>query len=268
ELLDRAPIGDRGRSHVRRPSPAGLIGCPPDAEIAESDDLESAVRHLADFVRGLEALESHGFDHRLARVILERLPAARRPGRLPVQRLPVLHASLDELRPLRDDRNGVGLLGQKAPQVRMKPAQIVESAVAVLANAMTQLPNLRDQLFTRHRDKIIVHATTPRSYLRIGYQVSGANPTVRGGSPRMRSRALQSSAIDGGQYATFMVSTDRKVTPRYRSSGTSSISISGPASPAGWSSPALSRPRRSGLSARLEAAEPSGARAHDDVRWP
>src|ERR671919_2812777 len=48
DVLDGAPTrADRG-TNVLRPLPPRLVGCPPDGEAAEADDLEPALDHLAD----------------------------------------------------------------------------------------------------------------------------------------------------------------------------------------------------------------------------
>jgi hypothetical protein len=65
-----------------------------------------------------------------------------------VERLPVPHASSDEFRPLRDGREWVLLLGEKAPKLGVMPADLMPGAVSVGANATAELLDLPDELLT------------------------------------------------------------------------------------------------------------------------
>jgi len=63
-----------------------------------------------------------------------------------VERLPVAHASPHELGPVGNDREWILLLGKKAPQFRMVPAELVKGAVSVNPDAAAELPDLGHQL--------------------------------------------------------------------------------------------------------------------------
>jgi hypothetical protein len=63
-----------------------------------------------------------------------------------VEGLPVSHASTDELGPVRHDRDGILLLGEKAPQLRMMPTELVKGAVPVCADTAAELSHLGYQL--------------------------------------------------------------------------------------------------------------------------
>src|SRR5687767_7568666 len=76
--------------------------------------------------------------------------------RLLVERHPVFHASLHELRPVRHRRNGVGLLRQESPERRMMPAELVPRAVAMPPDAGPQLPDFDDELVAGHRGEVFV----------------------------------------------------------------------------------------------------------------
>src|SRR5690349_10547066 len=93
--------------------------------------------------------------------LLVRLLGTQRMARLLVERLAIPDATPHELRPLRHYRNRIGLFGQQPPQCWMMPAQLVQRAVAVLADTLTQLPDLFDQLLTGHLFQVIVHAGPP-----------------------------------------------------------------------------------------------------------
>jgi hypothetical protein len=69
---------------------------------------------------------------------------------LNVERLSVSHASPHELGPVGDDREWILLLGKKAPQLRMVPAELVKRAVSVDADAAAKLFDLGYELLTRH----------------------------------------------------------------------------------------------------------------------
>jgi hypothetical protein len=63
-----------------------------------------------------------------------------------VQRLTVPHTSPDEFRPFRYDREGILLLGKKAPQRGVMPAELMARAVSMGANATAELLDLIDEL--------------------------------------------------------------------------------------------------------------------------
>jgi hypothetical protein len=63
-----------------------------------------------------------------------------------VERLTVPYASPNEFWPFRDDWEWILLLGKKAPQRGMMPAELMASAVSMGANATAELLDLRDEL--------------------------------------------------------------------------------------------------------------------------
>src|SRR5688572_12208317 len=76
---------------------------------------------------------------------------ARRLWGLRVQRLPVPDAAAHELGPFRHDDDGVQFLRQQVPQVRMVPAQLLPTGVAVRADPLAQADYLGKQLLPRER---------------------------------------------------------------------------------------------------------------------
>jgi hypothetical protein len=74
-----------------------------------------------------------------------------------VEGLPVPHASTHELGPVRHHREGILLLGEKAPQLRVVPAELVKGAVPVYADPAAELPDFGHQLLMRHRVEVLVH---------------------------------------------------------------------------------------------------------------
>ena len=56
-MLDRASLRSEGRPDVLGPAPPGLVGRPSDREPSDVDQLESALRHVADLIGGLEPLQ-------------------------------------------------------------------------------------------------------------------------------------------------------------------------------------------------------------------
>ena len=71
---------------------------------------------------------------------------SRGSGKLGVERLPVADAATEELWPLRNYRDGIGLFRQQAPELRMVPAQLVLGAVAMLADTLAKAANLGHEL--------------------------------------------------------------------------------------------------------------------------
>jgi hypothetical protein len=63
-----------------------------------------------------------------------------------VERLTVPHTPADELRPGRYDRERILLLGKKAPQRGVMPAELMARAVSMGANATAKPPDLGDEL--------------------------------------------------------------------------------------------------------------------------
>jgi hypothetical protein len=59
----------------------------------------------------------------------------RRIGQLLVERLPVLDASAQELRPVRHDRLRVSFFREQTPKLRVIPAQTLLSRIAMSPNA-------------------------------------------------------------------------------------------------------------------------------------
>ena len=74
-----------------------------------------------------------------------------------VERLAIPEASAQELRPVRDSGNRIGLFGQQAPQRRMVPAQLLSGAVAVLADSGAQPLDLCDERVSIEGCEIFVH---------------------------------------------------------------------------------------------------------------
>jgi hypothetical protein len=57
-MLDGASVAPDRRADMDRPLPARLVSCPADRDVAEPDDLESAVRHLPNFIGILKSFEN------------------------------------------------------------------------------------------------------------------------------------------------------------------------------------------------------------------
>src|SRR5262249_27926576 len=82
----------------------------------------------------------------------------RRVGELPLQRFAVLEAAAQKLRPGGNRDRRIDPLGQETPELRMMPAQIVPARVAMLANALSQAPDLRDQFLAVHALEVVVES--------------------------------------------------------------------------------------------------------------
>jgi hypothetical protein len=82
-------------------------------------------------------------------------------GRLLVQRLPIPYAASQELRPVRNHREGIGFLRQQSPERRMMPAEGMPAAVAMFSNSLPQLFRLSDELFACHLLEVFVHSALP-----------------------------------------------------------------------------------------------------------
>jgi hypothetical protein len=78
-----------------------------------------------------------------------------------VERLAIADAALQELRPIGNDRHGIGSLWQERPKLGMMPAQLVAGAVPVRANGPPQPFDFGHQLVARHLVEFEVHVTTP-----------------------------------------------------------------------------------------------------------
>ncbi len=91
------------------------------------------------------------------------LLCSRSIGRLFVKRLSIFNAALDELRPIRYHRNGVGRLRQQAPKFWMMPAQFMPRTVAMPSNALSQLLYFFNKLIARHSFQVCVHDLPLRS---------------------------------------------------------------------------------------------------------
>jgi hypothetical protein len=95
----------------------------------------------------------------------DHLPARPRGlRRLLIQRLAVLHAASQELRPCRYNRDRIGALRKQSPKRRMVPTEFVKTAVAMLTNAVPQLLYLTQEFFARHPAQIFIHQTSPVCY--------------------------------------------------------------------------------------------------------
>jgi hypothetical protein len=77
-----------------------------------------------------------------------------------VQRLTIGHTTSDELRPFRHHGDWIRLFRQQTPKGRMVPTQLVPVGVAMLADALTQFFNLRNQLLACHFIKVFIHKTS------------------------------------------------------------------------------------------------------------
>ena len=75
---------------------------------------------------------------------------SRSTTRLLVKRLSILHAALNELRPIRHYGNGIGLFREESPERRMVPAEFMPGAVTMLTDTSSQHPHLINELLTRH----------------------------------------------------------------------------------------------------------------------
>jgi hypothetical protein len=62
-----------------------------------------------------------------------------------VEGLTVPHTSSDEFWPFRYDREGIPLLGKKAPQRGVMPAELMACAVSMGANATAELLDFVDE---------------------------------------------------------------------------------------------------------------------------
>src|SRR5262245_55942321 len=78
-------------------------------------------------------------------------------GRLHVERLPVSDAAPDELRPGRDDGDGICLLRQQAPKRRVMPAKVVKAGIPMLPYTAAQLFHLFNELLAGHSVEVVVH---------------------------------------------------------------------------------------------------------------
>ena len=85
---------------------------------------------------------------------------ARRVRKLVVERLAVLHAPSEKLRPRRYGGERVGAVAQQPPERRVVPAKLVTGAVTVRADAGAQAPHLGRQLLARHRLEVVVHRSS------------------------------------------------------------------------------------------------------------
>lgn len=74
-----------------------------------------------------------------------------------IEGLPIPHAAADEFRPFGDDRQGIGLFGQKTPKCRMVPTELMAATVAVLADTSPELLYFVNELFTCHLLESSVH---------------------------------------------------------------------------------------------------------------
>jgi hypothetical protein len=98
-------------------------------------------------------------------------------GRLLIERLAVANTASEELRPVGNFGERVDLFRQEAPESGVMPAEIVLRAVAMLADAVPQLPNFRDELLARHLFEVIVHSDRP-FVLKIHFECKAAS-TIR-----------------------------------------------------------------------------------------
>ena len=77
-----------------------------------------------------------------------------------IQRLPIFYAAPEELRPFRNGGDWIRSFRQEAPESGVMPAELLARAVAVVANATAELPNLLRELLARHAAEILVHVVT------------------------------------------------------------------------------------------------------------
>jgi hypothetical protein len=111
-----------------------------------------------------------------------RLRRASRPWQLLVERLAVLQAAPKELRPLGHFRERIRPLGQEAPEIGMVPAEFVASAVAVLADALTQPLALDDELFVAQAFEVVIHGRTVSRRWACNRRSTDGRPARRAGA--------------------------------------------------------------------------------------
>ena len=83
--------------------------------------------------------------------------ASRRRRSLPVQGLAIPHTPSQELRPVRNDRQRIGLFRQQTPQFRVMPAKLLSRAIPVLPDSASEASYLGDELLARHELEIVIH---------------------------------------------------------------------------------------------------------------
>ena len=81
---------------------------------------------------------------------LRLLGRSRRAGQLLVERLSVSDASVQELRPIGDDWERIGFVGEQRPEFRMVPTEFLQTAITMFSDPCPQFRNLRDQLVSGH----------------------------------------------------------------------------------------------------------------------
>src|SRR5262245_10282451 len=87
------------------------------------------------------------------------------------------HAAANELGPLRNHWDRVGLLGQQAPERGVVPAQRMSVAVAMLTNALPQLLHFGHEFLPGHPVEVFIHR---RLSLRSGETgVASSGPSAR-----------------------------------------------------------------------------------------
>jgi hypothetical protein len=77
---------------------------------------------------------------------------------LSVEGLPITHTTAQELRPRWHGDMGIKFFWEQAPQLRMVPTELMGGAVAMRADAGTQLLHLRNQFVSCELCKIFIHS--------------------------------------------------------------------------------------------------------------
>ena len=96
------------------------------------------------------------------------LSGTRRVGQLLVERSAIPQAALEKLRPLRDDRNWIGLFRQESPERGVMPTELMSRTVSMPTDPTPKFFDLVDELLTRHGVKILVHDASPTTYFQDG----------------------------------------------------------------------------------------------------
>lgn len=78
-------------------------------------------------------------------------------GQLVVEGLTIANTTAQKLRPVRNNRDWIVLLGQQTPERRVMPAQLVTRAVAMFPNALPQLLRFGNEFFARHALEVFIH---------------------------------------------------------------------------------------------------------------
>jgi hypothetical protein len=111
--------------------------------------------------RGPRARKSEYAARLLTSVVLD--VCDRGVRQLTIQGLSVFDTSPQEFWPRRDSDFRGHVLWQQSPKLRMMPAEIMTTAVAVMSDSSAQSLDLVDQLFAGHPIQVFVH-TSPKAF--------------------------------------------------------------------------------------------------------